>query len=98
MSNAVERTRKARLSIRVETRKPLEREEFCEAGIGRLWVKGEMRVRKRRQRGGRWISQAFLTPIMSNVQNLNSLRKNMTLGVSKYEFESRPLFRSKLVS
>lgn len=51
MSNAVERTRKARLSIRVETRKPLEREEFCEAGIGRLWVKGEMRVRKRRQRG-----------------------------------------------
>lgn len=50
------------------------------------------------ERGGGWISQAFLTPIMSNVQNLNSLRKNMGLGVSKYEFESRLLFRSKLVS
>lgn len=33
------------------------REEFCEAGTGRLWVKGEMRVRKRRQRGS-----AFKTP------------------------------------
>lgn len=48
-------------------------------------------VRKRRQREVRgWIRQAFLTWIMSNVQNLHSLRKNMGLGVS-----SRPLFRSK---
>ena len=40
-------------------------------------------VRKRRQREVRdWLSQAFLTPIMSNIQNLQSLRKNTGLGVS----------------
>lgn len=38
-------------------------------------------LRKRgTERGEGWIRQAFLTWIMSNVQNLHSLRKNMGLG------------------